>query len=67
MFGAVGLCIRFVLALMFSRKLFIFQRAFSRKLSHFSVFGNDLENEFENVFWYLVCNFFIIINISYII
>ena len=21
------------------------------------MFGNDLENEFENVFWCLVCNF----------
>ena len=43
---------------MFFVKLFIFQRTFSSKLSHFLVFGNDLENEFENVFWCLVCNFF---------
>ena len=49
----------FVSALMFFGKLFIFQRTFSRKLSHFLVFGNDLKNEFENVFWCLVCNFFI--------
>ena len=33
---------------MFFGKLFIFQRAFSRKLSYFPVFGNNLENEFEN-------------------
>ena len=39
----------FVSTLTFSEKLFIFQRAFSRKLSHFLVFGNDLENELENV------------------
>ena len=44
-------------ALTFSEKLFIFQRAFSRKLSYFPVFDNDLENEFENVYWCLVCNF----------
>jgi len=41
---------QFVLALTFFRKLFIFQKAYFRKLSHFSVFGNDLENELENVF-----------------
>ena len=40
----------FVLALTFTGKWFIFQRAFSRKLSHFPVFGNDLENELANVF-----------------
>ena len=39
----------FVSVLMFSGKLLIFQRAFSRKLSHFPVFDNDLENELENV------------------
>ena len=48
----------FVSALTFSRKWLIFQRAFSRKLSYFPMFGNDLENEFENIFWCLVCNFF---------
>ena len=47
----------FVSVLTFFEKLFIFQRIFSRKLFYFSVFGNDLENEFENVFWYLVFNF----------
>ena len=41
---------QFVSALTFSGKLLIFQRAFSRKLSQFPVFGNDFENEFENVF-----------------
>ena len=46
----------FVSALTFSEKLFIFQRAFSRKLSYFPVFGNNLENELENFFWCLVCN-----------
>ena len=40
----------FVSALAFFEKLLIFQRAFSRKLSHFPMFGNDLENELENVF-----------------
>ena len=40
----------FVSALIFSENLFIFQRAFSRKLSQFPVFGNDFENELENVF-----------------
>ena len=40
----------FVSALTFSGKLLIFQRAFSRKLSQFPVFGNDFENELENVF-----------------
>ena len=30
----------FVLALTFFKKIFIFQRAFSGKLSHFPVFGN---------------------------
>ena len=40
----------FVLALTFFGKFFIFQRAFPRKLSHFPVFDNDLENELENVF-----------------
>ena len=35
----------------------MFQRTFSRKLFNFLVFGNDLENEFENVFWCLLCNF----------
>ena len=40
----------FVSALMFSGKLLIFQREFSKKLSHFPVFGNNLENELENVF-----------------
>ena len=40
----------FVSALTFSGKWFIFQIAFSRKLSYFLVFGNDLENELENVF-----------------
>ena len=40
----------FVSVLTFSRKLFIFQRAFSRKLYHFPVFGNDIENELENIF-----------------
>ena len=44
----------FVSVLTFFEKLFIFQRIFSRKLFYFSVFGNDLENELENVFWYLV-------------
>ena len=44
----------FVSTLMFSKKLFIFRIAFSRKLSHFFVFGNDLKNELENVFWCLV-------------
>ena len=47
----------FVSALTFSGKCFIFQRVFSRKLSHYSVFGNNFENEIENVFWCLVCNF----------
>ena len=46
----------FVSALTFSGKWFIFQKAFSRKLSYFLVFGNDLENELENVFKCLVCN-----------
>ena len=41
---------QFVLVLIFSRKCFIFQRAFPRKLSHFSVFGNNFKNELENVF-----------------
>ena len=45
----------FVKALMFSEKWIIFYRTFFGKLSHFSVFDNDLENEFENIFWYLVC------------
>ena len=49
---------QFVLVLIFSRKCFIFQRAFPRKLFYFPVFGNDLENEFKNVFWCLVYNFF---------
>ena len=40
----------FVSALTFFGKLFIFQKAFSKKLSYFSVFGNDLENALENVF-----------------
>ena len=40
----------FVSALIFSENLFIFQRAFSRKLSYFPMFSNNLENEFENVF-----------------
>ena len=40
----------FVSALTFSEKLLIFQRAFSRKLSHFPMFGNNLENELENIF-----------------
>ena len=35
----------------------MFQREFSRKLSHFPVFGNDLENEFENVFGVLYAIF----------
>ena len=48
----------FVSTLTFSEKMFIFQRAFSRKLSHFLVFGNDFENELENVFWCLVYKFF---------
>ena len=39
----------FVSTLMFSRKWFIFQRAFSRKLSYFPMFGNDLENALKNV------------------
>ena len=55
----------FVSVLTFFEKLFIFQRIFSRKLFYFSVFGNDLENELENVFWCLVYNF--LKNISYII
>ena len=37
-------------ALTYSEKLFIFQIVFSKKLSYFLVFDNDLENEFENVF-----------------
>ena len=37
-------------ALMFFGKLLIFQRAFSEKLSHFLMFGNNLENGLENVF-----------------
>ena len=45
----------FVSALMFSKKLVIFQRTYFGKLSHFSVFGNDLENWLENVFYCLVC------------
>ena len=45
----------FVSTLMFSKKLVIFQITFFGKLSHFSVFGNDLENWLENVFSYLVC------------
>ena len=49
----------FVLALTFSRKWFIFQIAFSGKLSHFPMFGNNLENEFENVFGAWYANFFI--------
>ena len=40
----------FVSALMFSKKLVIFQRTFFGKLSYFLVFGNDLENWLENVF-----------------
>ena len=40
----------FVSTLTFFGKLLIFQRAFSRKLSHFPMFGNDLKNELENVF-----------------
>ena len=40
----------FVSALMFSEKWVIFQKTIFGKLSHFSVFGNDLENGFENVF-----------------
>ena len=45
----------FVSALMFSGKQVIFQRTFFGKLSHFPVFGNDLENGLENVFQCLVC------------
>ena len=48
----------FVSTLLFSGKWFIFRKVFSRKLSHFPVFDNNLENEFKNVFWCLVCNFF---------
>ena len=47
----------FVSELTFFGKLFIFQRVFSRKLSHFLMFGNDFKNKLENVFWCLVCNF----------
>ena len=48
----------FVSTLTFFGKWFIFQRVFSRKLSHFPVFGNDLENELENVFGCLYAIFF---------
>ena len=47
----------FVSTLLFSGKWFIFRKVFSKKLSHFSVFGNDLENELKNVFWCLICKF----------
>ena len=43
-----------VSTLMFSKKFVIFQRTFFGKLSHFPVFGNDLENGLENVFQCLV-------------
>ena len=49
----------FVSALTFFGKLIIFQRTFYGKLSHFLVFGNNLENELENVFWCLVCTNFL--------
>ena len=48
----------FVSAITFSGKQFIFQKAFFGKLSHFPVFGNNLKNELENVFWCLVSTSF---------
>ena len=39
-----------VLILTFSGKLVIFQKIFFGKLSYFSVFRNDLENEIESIF-----------------
>ena len=36
--------------LTFFKKLFIFHNEFFEKLFHFSVFGNDLKNDLENVF-----------------
>ena len=51
--------ILFCSTLMFFGKLLIFQRAFSEKLSHFLMFGNNLENGLENVFQCLVSTIFI--------
>ena len=47
----------FISTLTFSGKWFIFQRAFCRKLSFFSVFGNNLENKCRGINWclYLRC------------
>ena len=41
--------VMFVSALIFSEKWVIFQKTIFGKLSHFLVFGNDLENGLENV------------------
>ena len=35
----------FVLVMMFSRKLIVFQEAFSIKLSHFPMFGSNLKKK----------------------
>ena len=45
----------FVSTLNFPGKRVIFQKKNSRKLSHFHVFGSNLESELESFSWCLVC------------
>ena len=48
----------FLLGTMFSRKLVIFQKIFSIKLSYFSIFGNNLkwaEKQFSNFLYLAFC------------